>query len=228
MQRSVLLLSLAVLLGLPCPGFSASGVPLPVQQALAATAGFERLPAAADVMYRDPDPATEGAAEPAWMPGNPRHLRIARTRAQGPAATARDAVRHAYLLGLNGRREEALNALHLAAQRYGTNSTVLWSLGWMELHLGNFPAALASWQQAEALHGGQPYWVPYSKALALIGMGDNEAALAWWTVAQRSLSPHLDSPKSARRYFSYWRPLEKALLARLLAQGSAKGPALGH
>ena len=33
----------------------------------------------------------------------------------------------------------------------------------------------------------RPAWVPYSKAIALMALNDEEAALAWWQVARRAL-----------------------------------------
>lgn len=81
----------------------------------------------------------------------------------------------------------------------------------------DYDGALRAWQQAEALHTGQPYWVPYSKSMALMGLGDSEAALAWWRVIQVSQRPSLDSPNAARKRFAHWKALERSLLEQVIA-----------
>lgn len=223
MRLSVSVLCLALLFGVCASLACGAQIPLSTVPLEAATA-FQRLPESAAVLYREPDGATQGAADPRWKPGNPRHLAIARKAALGPTGTARDIVRYAYLMALNGDRLQALEVLNWANRRFGAHPTVFWSEGWIELNLGHYQEALRAWQRAEALHGGRPYWVPYTKALALVGMGDAEAAMAWWAVAQRSHAPRLDSPAAARRHFSYWRPFERNLLEKLLAITPPVGP----
>lgn len=111
----------------------------------------------------------------------------------------------------------------MESNRSWNEATVYWSAGWTLLNLGNASAALAVWQRAEDLHGGRPFWVPYSKAVALMGQGETEAALAWWSVAQSSLAPHLDTSAQALRHFKYWRPKERELLAALLDAQQRRG-----
>lgn len=164
----------------------------------------------------DADVEASGGADPRWNPQNPTHLSVARERAQGPSPGVRDATRHPYLLSLRGDRAGAEAGLAAAKQRFPNSVGVHWSEGWIRLNLLDFDGALVAWQEAERLHGGQPFWVPYSKAIALSGRGDDEAALAWWRVAQKAYEPELNTAAAARYRFQYWRPTERALLEQVI------------
>lgn len=178
-------------------------------------AGYQRLPAAG-AHYRDADHEVSGGADPRWKPWNPAHLEAARVRAQGPTPGVRNATRHAYLLSLRGDRTGAEAGLAAAKQRYPDAVSVYWSEGWIRLNLLDFEGALVAWQQAERLHGGQPFWVPYSKAIALMGLDDGDAALAWWQVAQSAYAPELATANAARKRFQHWRATEKMLLLQVI------------
>lgn len=179
-------------------------------------AGFQRLPAEGAV-YMDSDAEVSGGADPRWKPWNPEHLAVAMARAQGPSPDLRAATQHPYMLSLRGDRAGAEAGLAAAKQRFPDSVGVHWSEGWIRLNLRDFEGALVAWQQAERLHGGQPFWVPYSKAIALMGMSDGEAALAWWGIAERAYSPELDTAAAARNRFEHWRPAEKVLLEQVLS-----------
>jgi hypothetical protein len=179
-------------------------------------AGYQRLPVP-DAHYMDSDADVAGGADPRWKPWNPQHIAAAEARAKGPSPGVRNATQHAYLLSLRGDRAGAEAGLAAAKQRYPDSVGVHWSEGWIQLNLLDFEGALVAWQQAERLHGGQPFWVPYSKSIALMGLGDGEAALAWWQVAQRAYAPELASGDAARTRFQHWRPTEKKLLEEVIA-----------
>lgn len=179
------------------------------------SAGFDRLPGP-DARYMDADPAAGGAGDPRWKPWDARSLELARIAGSSPKAGARLATQHAYLLSLRGDSAGAEAELAKVKQRFPGVESVYWSEGWIRLNLLDFDGALVAWQQAERLHGGQPFWVPYSKAIALTGAGDDAAALAWWAVAQRSHGSELASADAARAKFGYWRYTEKLLLEDLI------------
>ena len=160
--------------------------------------GFQRLPPA-DARYVDGDSDVAGGADPRWRPSRPSHMAMAERLAKGPSSGMRDATRYPYLLSLQGDRAGAEAGMLAAKQRYPDSVGVHWSEGWIRLNLRDYEGALAAWSVAERLHGGQPFWVPYTKAIALAGLGDDEAALAWWRVAQRSHAPELDSAAGARQ-----------------------------
>ncbi len=178
-------------------------------------AGYQRLPNHG-AQYMDADAEVAGGADPRWKPWNPQHLAVAEARAQGPSPGVRDATRHAYLLSLRGDRAGAEAGMATAKQRHPDSVGVHWSEGWIRLNLLDFEGALVAWQQAERLHGGQPFWVPYTKSIALMGLGDGAAALAWWQVAQRAYAPELATAAAARNRFQHWRPTEKSLLEEVI------------
>jgi TonB family protein len=177
--------------------------------------GFDRLPKEG-ARYRDGDFEVAGGADPRWSPWNPLHMEIARRRAEQAGTSLRRLTNHPYLLSLRGDREGAEAGLAKARAQYPNSVALHWSEGWIRLNLLDFEGALVAWQQAERLHGGQPFWVPYTKAIALVGVGDDTAALAWWQVAQRALAPDLDTATDARQRFSHWRVTEKILLEELI------------
>ena len=180
-----------------------------------ASRGFERLPAAR-AAYRDADAEVAGGADPRWNPDKNAHIRIAERIARGPVGGQRELTRLAYLYALRGELQNAHAKLAEAKAQYPDTVGVYWSEGWIRLNLQDYEGALVAWQVAEELHGGQPFWVPYTKAVALIGKGDTEAALAWWEVSKRSHWPRLNSAEGAREYFGHWRDAEAGLLDRLL------------
>ncbi len=166
--------------------------------------GFQRWPPA-NARYQDGDSEVGGGP-----PVNP-------ARRNAPSINAlRVATRRAYERSLVGDRSGAAAGIGNAKKRFPDSVGIHWSEGWVRLNLLDFQGALTAWQVAEGLHGGKPYWVPYSKAVALMGSGDLDAALAWWQVAQRSMAPALDLPADVRNRFQHWKPLEKQLLERLI------------
>lgn len=193
---------------------AATAASAPMAGFTATTLGFQRLPAA-DAHYRHGDFEVAGGADPRWNPWNPAHLARAAAQAADPRSV-RKATQLAYLRSLRGDRAGAEAGLARARARFPDSVGLHWSEGWIRLNLLDFEGALVAWQQAERLHGGQPFWVPYSKAVALIGVGDDEAALAWWKLAQASYRPSLDTPDGARNQFQHWRFTEKILLEELI------------
>ncbi len=187
--------------------------------------GFQRLPVT-DAHYMDADNDVAGGADPRWRPSRPSHMATAERLAKGPSPGMRDATRYPYLLSLQGDRAGAEAGIKAAKQRYPDSVGVHWSEGWIRLNLKDYEGALVAWSVAEKLHGGQPFWVPYSKAIALAGLGDDEAALAWWRVAQRSYAPELDSAAGARHRYQHWRDAEKQLLEHVIRLAYADAGAL--
>lgn len=161
--------------------------------ATAAATSYQRLPLAG-ARYVDPDPAAKVGYPP---------------------------TQKAYKLSLAAQDRAGVVAAIAEIERVKMerpgDARVLWSEGWIRLNLRDYEGALRAWQQAETLHTGQPYWVPYSKSMALMGMGDSEAALAWWRVIQVSQRPSLDTPNAARKRFAHWKALERSLLEQVIA-----------
>jgi hypothetical protein len=182
----------------------------------AKSVGYERFPNQ-KALYTDNDSAASGRARPDLDPKNAPQMRAINTAALGPSSTDGNIAQSAYFKSLEGDALGAEAALSQAKQQFGITAKVLWSEGWIRLNLGDFEGALVSWQVAETLHGGEPFWVPYSKAIALAGLNDMAAANRWWELAKITRRPALDTADSARRTFAYWRAPEKVLLEKVLA-----------
>ena len=89
--------------------------------------------------------------------------------------------------GMRQRIErDAKAALRLSEEGSLTRRLVHYNYGWLHFRLGEFALAQAQWQQAYALHGGQPSWVPSHFALLLWSQGDRETALSYFAKAAES------------------------------------------
>lgn len=98
---------------------------------------------------------------------------------------------------------------------------VLWSRGWAHFSLGEYPAALQHWQEAEALHGGRPEWVPATYAVVLWSMGQRELGLEFFAVAARDRPERWGSVAAVDATVAQWRPNEK-LAAQSMASHLAR------
>ena len=59
------------------------------------------------------------------------------------------------------------------------------------------------WAEAERLHGGRPFWAPYSRALAEWRLGRRDAAVASWQQAVEGL-PVLGTEAGLLGRTAYW------------------------
>ena len=78
-------------------------------------------------------------------------------------------------------------ALTAAASDTAMRRHVLWSFGWARFEAGDDEGALAVWREAKALHGGRPYWFPYTAALAEWRLGRRDEAIALFDEAVRGM-----------------------------------------
>jgi tetratricopeptide (TPR) repeat protein len=78
-------------------------------------------------------------------------------------------------------------ALQVAGSDAWLRRHVLWSLGWSRFGAGQDAAALAVWREAADLHGGQPFWWPYTAALAEWRLGRRDEAVALYDRAVRGM-----------------------------------------
>ena len=102
-------------------------------------------------------------------------------------------------------------AFELAGQDARAQRHVRWSYGWSLLALGEPRAALAQWQQARRLHGGAPFWYPYTVAVGLWKAGDTRLALDWYDVAVAS-QPAWGSDRGVVQRTRHWQVHEKRIL----------------
>ncbi|MFN7520419.1 MAG: tetratricopeptide repeat protein [Lysobacteraceae bacterium] len=94
-------------------------------------------------------------------------------------------------------------ALAAAGDNLLLRRRVLWSHGWALLNAGSNERALEAWAEAERLHGGRPFWAPYSRALAEWRLGRRDAAVASWQQAVEGL-PVLGTEAGLLGRTAYW------------------------
>jgi tetratricopeptide (TPR) repeat protein len=115
---------------------------------------------------------------------------------QANAGIALDAARaHA------GRRTEVLRH-------------VLWSAGWSYINLGDYESAAQAWTESAQLHGGQPFWLPYSMAVLAELDGQRDLAIRWYAAAVRS-QPRWGSAEGVARSTWYWQRKESEAMDRV-------------
>jgi tetratricopeptide (TPR) repeat protein len=126
-----------------------------------------------------------------------------------------------YVQALRGKDREAAasyaGALARAADDAELRRHVLWSRGWALIDLGEPHAALAAWREAERLHGGAPYWVPYTYAIGLWAAGEHGAALRWYAAAVRDYPAEWGTRQAMERSTAAWQPKERALAKAVFA-----------
>jgi tetratricopeptide (TPR) repeat protein len=129
--------------------------------------------------------------------------RIAREPKQLGLYTARG---HAY--GFAGNRaameKDFEQAFALAGSDRAALRHVSWSQGWAYFGLGDARAALASFTSATQLHGGAPFWVPYTYAVALWRLDRRQEALRYWDAAARSAPERWGNAKVVQRWTRRW------------------------
>ena len=188
-----------------------------------AVAGDVGVKAAADstasiVVYRDRDPAAMGYQA---RPGQKNKLRnaVRRTLQKDPqnvAALSQRAYWHAESGEIEAAQRDYEAAIAASADNPANRARVLWSRGWSHYGQGDVPGALADWSQAERLHGGHPFWVPYTYAVAYWTLGDRDRALAWYDVAVASRSAWGDEG-GMKDLTRHWNDREKEQLLALFA-----------
>lgn len=140
-------------------------------------------------------------------------------------------VHRGYLLHASGDIDEGdrdfQRVLDLTAD--GTDPVnrrrALWSLGWSAYNEGHPAEAVDYWRLAADLHGGQPSWYPYTVAVGLWTLGDQETALAWFDVAARS-QPDWTLQAGVARRTGHWREPERQAMDALFQAWSARTPAM--
>lgn len=91
---------------------------------------------------------------------------------------------------------------------------VLWSAGWSYINLGDYESAAKAWSESAQLHGGQPYWLPYSMAVLAELDGQRDLAIRWYTAAVRS-QPRWGSAEGVARSTWYWQRKESEAMDRV-------------
>lgn len=153
-----------------------------------------------------------------------RHALRGQLRADGLAALG-------YAYALRGEAEDARAMLALAREYAGQRSAllrhVLWSSGWAHLNLGDYEAAAEAWQASADLHGGRPFWLPYSMAVLAELRGERELAIQWYDAAARSQLRWSHAEGVARATY-FWQRKESAAIDRVFHAWQASKPLQTH
>ena len=189
----------------------------------AEAAAAEDVAMAGTPVYRDRDPAALGLHT---RPGSRNKLRhaVERTLKKDPqnvAALSQRGYWHAEEGEDELARQDYDAAMAASADNPANRARVHWSRGWSRYGRGDIAGAIDDWHQAEVLHGGKPYWVPYTYAVAYWTLGDRDRALVWYDVAVAS-NARWGEKSDMKKLTSHWRDGEKQQLHALFAawQGS--------
>lgn len=191
----------------------------------AATAAIPECPlpvvAASGAPYRDPDRAAIATAYP---PGGKAALlaRLDDSLAQNPDAVPTLAER-GYQRAMQGQaiaaERDFTHALRIAPDAEHTH----WSYGWALLRLDRPACAVAQWQQAAALHGGRPFWLPYTLAIGYAAAGRTDLAVAWYAQAVASLPSRWGNATALAQSMRFWHASEQRLARMVFAAWQAAG-----
>lgn len=180
---------------------------------------------AASAQYADPDPAASYVSIP---PGRRATFRKMVNAAIQKNPRNSVALSHrAYLFAESGDPVRAKRdfdaALESAGQDVVYERHVLWSRGWVNYDLGSTDLALEDWGKAEQLHGGHPYWIPYTYALAYWTMGAKPLALQWFDATVRAI-PEWGQDAGFEQKIKHWRPQQQTQMRALFAEWRSRRP----
>lgn len=174
--------------------------------------------------YTDPDPSAHAVIV---VPRHKLDLMAQLDRlAQGPADNWRAHVQRGFERAprgqTDGMREDYAIALAQTEGRPADTRTVLWSYGWALQVNGKHAEALVEWRKAELAHGGRPFWVPYTYAVALWSANRKDEALAYYEAAVRSEPEKWSTEAGVARWTLHWGPLERGSIDEIHAAWSAR------
>ena len=159
----------------------------------------------AKYVYQDRDPAASYLVTP---PGGRARFKAAieASLRKNPKNSA--ALTHrAYYFNDTGDTQRALRDFDAALAASDVASVqarhVYWSRGWARYDNGEVAAAIADWREAARLHGGSPYWLPYTLALGYWTMGERDEALRWFDIAVTS-QPVFATDEGIREKIRNW------------------------
>ena len=180
--------------------------------------------------YDADDPAAKAWQAPPGRKAKFRELLDAELRRNPRNVSAR--VHRAYLFDRAGDHAQAQRdydaALEAATPGGLEHRHVLWSRGWSRYDMGDVGGALQDWQECVRLHGGRPYWVPHTFALAYWTQGDSAQALAWYAAAAASYAPWRTEAGMTDKT-RHWRPEQRERMQALFeAWHAGNGSLIRH
>lgn len=174
--------------------------------------------------YTDADPAAV-----AWRPapGNRgRYRQLLDTELQRHPRNVAARVHRAYLLDRAGDHERARRdyaaALDAAVPNGLEHRHILWSRGWSRYDMGDVAGALDDWRESVRLHGGRPFWAPYTLALAYWTLDDRAQALAWYAAAVDS-NAQWGAEAGMEDRTRQWRPEQRERMRALFEAWAGTG-----
>lgn len=174
--------------------------------------------------YLDPDPFSR-ADQTVDLNGMENPLKGLDARIAADPTDFHLFVERGYLKADRGDVKGAQADYAQAVKAAGDNAHELrfahWSHGWALLGLELPEASLAEWRESEKLHGGHPYWVPYTYAMGLWAAGRNDEAVAYYAAAVRSFPERWGSRETVRTHSSKMKPEEQALLLAVFNEWEA-------
>ena len=227
-KQGVVLVMLGVVLG-ACGGEAPVPTAAPVARVpTQPTAERVPLPKPAEV-YRDADPNVRATPKvDANDPNLAKYLdeRLAQNPGDVPARVERGYQR-AQRGDAKGAEADYARARKAAADMVERQRLVLWSHGWALLAQNRPEAALKDWRDSQYLHGGNPYWVPYSFAVALRAAGRDDEAVAYYAAAARSDPERWGSRAAMLESTKSWKPHERTRIEAVYALWQGRGTELG-
>lgn len=173
-------------------------------------------------IYVDKDPAAIAAHPLPGRQGRFRELLNVELQRHPNNVSAR--IHRAYLLDRAGDHARAQRDYEAALEAAPAGSVerrhVLWSRGWSRYDMGDVPGALEDWRECADQHGGRPYWVAYTFALAYWTRGDKPQALAWYAAAVAS-NGEWGSKAGMVEKTRHWRPEQRERMRALFQAWSA-------
>ena len=172
--------------------------------------------------YADADPAAVGFHAP---PGRNAALRLQldRTLRSRPNHVAA-LIERGYLRHAAGDVElgdaDFQRALKAGAGVPEVARRAAWSLGWSAFNRGDARAALDYWEASIRLHGGRPFWQPYTYAVGYWQLGEQAVAIAWYDRAAEA-DPRWRRLDTLRERTRFWKAGERAVIEAVFAAWSA-------
>ena len=230
-KQGLVLVILGLLVG-ACGGET----PAPPAAAVAAIPAKPVKPAAEHVplpkpaeVYRDADPNVR--ADPKVDANDPNLAsyldeRLAQNPSDVPARVERGYQR-AQRGDAKGSEADYARARKAAADMVARQRYVLWSHGWALLAQNRPEDALKDWRDSQHLHGGNPYWVPYSFAVALRAAGRDDEAVAYYAAAARSDPERWGTRSAMLETTKSWKPQERTRIEAVYALWQGRSTELG-
>ena len=111
-------------------------------------------------------------------------------------------------------------ALQVAGDNAFLRRHVLWSQGWARFDAGRDEAAVQAWKEAVDLHGGNPFWWPYTAALAEWRLGRHAEAIELYDRAVAGM-PQYGTERGLAERTAHWPESQFAVASAVFSAWQA-------